>query len=189
MQLPNPSKYKIFFLAYWKTILLAFVLWFLFVYISLVENDEKERFNQLSNIINNTNDTYRQDIVAYLTYLTSTQTTLSHQVNLTSEDSLRRITALEEQIGILSNQLTIYNHTLENLTKYITTMPLNNTYVTVVYNAANATNKTEEPVTLAPVSCRQALMDKYGLGSYFDVVYCCESRTTGYADECCSCYR
>jgi hypothetical protein len=50
-------------------------------------------------------------------------------------------------------------------------------------------NQTPAPAVPPTQSCRQALITKHQLGSLFDVVYCCESRAYGFADECCACYK
>ena len=136
------------------------------------------------------NDTYKVQVAGYLAYLDTRINTTSQSYNIALQDSLQEINTLKELNKIM-------NKTIGNLTIYI--IKLNETYQALGMRTAdnvteyyiNNTYVPEKNVTqvIEQLSCRQKLINEHGLGPMFDVVYCCESRAYGFADECCACYR
>jgi hypothetical protein len=155
----------------------------------------------LYNLINTSqNNSYPLEVNGHLAYLQQSILTVSQQVNLTSQDNLRRINNLTESDKNLLNRIVADEGRISNLTDYISRLNFTCTNTTIIYNMTNGSMDMpappvsgivpQKPGTEWPVpTCRQALISKYGLGSYFDVVSCCELRTYGFADECCACYR
>lgn len=132
------------------------------------------------------NETYKAQVAGYLAYLNSQINALSQQVNLTSQDSLRAINNLTKTNENLLNRVVADEGRIANLTAYIASLNLTDaTAPQIVY--VNRTVTVEAPVDNR--TCRQKIIDEHGLGPLFDIVYCCESRTYGFADECCACYR
>jgi hypothetical protein len=132
---------------------------------------------------------------------------LSRQLNITSQNTIQQMNSLKEsntnlqnQIAAddrkfdnlnasLQNQLAADERKLDNLTAYVNRINLtctckNTTTIVYLNQSSPAQNQT------ASISCRQALMNKYGLGSEFDVVTCCNRNPpVGYWQECCACYQ
>jgi septal ring factor EnvC (AmiA/AmiB activator) len=136
---------------------------------------------------------------------------LSQQLNITAQNSLQQINSLKESNANLQNQLAADENKIaayemkfgnltanlqnqlgadekkfDNLTAYVNKINqtcTNTTTIIYINQTAPVQNQTSS------VSCRQALMNKYGLGPEFDVVACCNRNPpVGYWQECCACY-
>jgi hypothetical protein len=155
--------------------------------------------NQKTDMINHSdNETYKAQVAGYLAYLDNRINFTSQQANTASEGCLSRVKSLEESNKNLQNSVILMNRTIDNLTIYI--MKINDTYQALGMRTANNiteyylnnTYVPEEKINVTPVdnrTCKQKIIDLHGLGPMFDIVYCCESRAYGFADECCACYR
>lgn len=155
--------------------------------------------NQKIDTINHSdNETYKEQVAGYLAYLDSRINSTSQQASIASQDSLQEINTLKKSNENLQTMIFKMNKTIDNLTIYI--IKMNDTYQALGMRTANNTteyyiNSTyvpEENINVTPVdnrTCKQKIIDLHGLGPMFDIVYCCESRAYGFADECCACYR
>jgi hypothetical protein len=133
-----------------------------------------------SAISRSNNDSFKQEVNGHLAYLQQSILGVSQSCNISSRDNL-------QEINTLKDERSIYNQSIINLTLYIKTLNCTGTNTTIIYN-----NTVQVPVLINTTdnrTCREKLLNLHGLGPYFDLVYCCESRQYGFSDECCACYR
>jgi len=162
-----------------------------------------QRFSLVDNKIegmNQTNDTYRQQVYAYLTYQDNRINSISQSYNLSSRDSLQRINNLEKENSRLNQSYLELQAGYDDLSAYIAMLNVTNITTYVVYNisasqASNKTNSTADPGPPVPgellfqyaYPCMTNLISQYGLGRYTCARADCD-RSVGWQADACTCW-